>query len=40
MWEDAANKEGGRWLISLEKKQREVELDNYWLEIVSIISFH
>uniref|UniRef100_A0A171A8L4 eIF-4F 25 kDa subunit n=2 Tax=Triatoma infestans TaxID=30076 RepID=A0A171A8L4_TRIIF len=34
MWEDAANKEGGRWLISLEKKQREVELDNYWLEIM------
>lgn len=36
MWEDDANKQGGRWLISLEKKQRNNELDIYWLDIVSI----
>ncbi|XP_022193045.1 eukaryotic translation initiation factor 4E [Nilaparvata lugens] len=34
MWEDDANKEGGRWLINLEKKQRENELDSYWMEII------
>lgn len=33
MWEDQANKRGGRWLISLERKQRS-ELDRYWLDIV------
>lgn len=37
MWEDAANKQGGRWLISLEKKQRGSELDNYWLEIILLM---
>lgn len=37
MWEDKHNKRGGRWLISLEKKQRPNELDKYWLEIVSFI---
>lgn len=34
MWEDARNHNGGRWLISLDKKQRVSELDNYWLEVV------
>ncbi|GLG97124.1 Eukaryotic translation initiation factor 4E [Gryllus bimaculatus] len=34
MWEDAANKNGGRWLINLEKKQRGNELDKYWLEML------
>ncbi|XP_030747901.1 eukaryotic translation initiation factor 4E1-like isoform X2 [Sitophilus oryzae] len=34
MWEDAANKKGGRWLISLEKKQRTNDLDRYWLDII------
>ncbi|KAF6205211.1 hypothetical protein GE061_019378 [Apolygus lucorum] len=34
MWEDDANKQGGRWLISLEKRQREIDLDNCWLEIM------
>jgi translation initiation factor 4E len=36
MWEDDANKRGGRWLINLLKKQRGYDLDKYWLEIVSI----
>lgn len=36
MWEDPRNNNGGRWLISLDKKQRSSELDNYWLEVVSL----
>ena len=34
MWEDDANKNGGRWLINLDKKQRSTELDHFWLEIL------
>lgn len=34
MWEDAANKNGGRWLIELNRKQRMTELDRLWLEII------
>lgn len=34
MWEDNANIRGGRWLISLDKKQRTNELDRYWLDII------
>lgn len=34
MWEDDANKNGGRWLINLEKKQRATDLDHFWLEIL------
>lgn len=34
MWEDDANKRGGRWLISLDKRQRNNELDRYWLDII------
>lgn len=34
MWEDEANRRGGRWLISLEKKQRPNELDRFWLDII------
>jgi translation initiation factor 4E len=37
MWEDPANKQGGRWLVSLEKKQRGPELNNCWLEVVNIL---
>lgn len=39
MWEDEANKRGGRWLINLEKKQRANELDRFWLDVVSIRFF-
>lgn len=39
MWEDPRNHDGGRWLISLDKKQRNTELDTYWLEVVSIFIF-
>ncbi|XP_011303715.1 eukaryotic translation initiation factor 4E-1A isoform X2 [Fopius arisanus] len=34
MWEDDANKQGGRWLMHLEKKQRSCDLDRLWLEIL------
>lgn len=38
MWEDDANKRGGRWLISLERKQRNSnDLDTLWREVVSFI---
>jgi len=32
MWEDSANRKGGRWVINLEKQRRNIELDQFWLE--------
>ncbi|NP_001133833.1 Eukaryotic translation initiation factor 4E-1A [Salmo salar] len=32
MWEDERNKQGGRWLITLNKQQRRQDLDRFWLE--------
>lgn len=32
MWEDAANKQGGRWLLNVDKKTND--LDRYWLEVL------
>ena len=34
MWEDDQNKRGGRWLINLDKKQRQNCLDQFWLEVM------
>lgn len=34
MWEDPGNKDGGRWLISIEKRVRHTVLDSFWLEIM------
>ena len=34
MWEDDANKIGGRWLINLDKRQHNQELDRIWLDVV------
>ena len=34
MWEDPRNRNGGRWVINLDKKRRAVELDCFWLEMV------
>jgi len=31
MWEDPQNLDGGRWILSLEKKYRNSSLDVYWL---------
>ncbi|CAG9800342.1 unnamed protein product [Chironomus riparius] len=33
MWEDIANRNGGRWMITLGKSQRP-ELDRYWIDTV------
>ncbi|XP_055383562.1 eukaryotic translation initiation factor 4E1 [Condylostylus longicornis] len=33
MWEDNANKKGGRWVITLERKQHKI-LDNIWLDVL------
>lgn len=35
MWEDAANKQGGRWVITLNRSPK-AELDNLWLDVVGI----
>lgn len=35
MWEDDANKMGGRWLISIERNKRNSDLDRFWLDAVS-----
>lgn len=37
MWEDQANVNGGRWLISLNKQSRAQELDNSWLELLLLL---
>ncbi|GFY65869.1 eukaryotic translation initiation factor 4E [Trichonephila inaurata madagascariensis] len=34
MWEDSRNKQGGRWLLNVQKSQRNTDLNNYWLEIL------
>lgn len=34
MWEDEQNKNGGRWVISLQKFYRHTELDKLWLEVI------
>jgi len=34
MWEDMANKDGGRWLLTLDRFQRTQWLDQIWLEIM------
>ncbi|XP_032599176.1 eukaryotic translation initiation factor 4E1 isoform X2 [Drosophila grimshawi] len=33
MWEDAANKQGGRWVITLTKASKN-DLDNLWLDVL------
>ncbi|GIZ05085.1 eukaryotic translation initiation factor 4E-1A [Caerostris extrusa] len=34
MWEDSRNKKGGRWLLNVQKSQRNTDLNNYWLEVL------
>lgn len=34
MWEDKRNKQGGRWLLNLEKRDRRDFLDQCWLETI------
>ena len=33
MWEDTANKQGGRWVITMNKNCKE-DLDNIWLDVM------
>ncbi|KAF0313846.1 Eukaryotic translation initiation factor 4E [Amphibalanus amphitrite] len=40
MWEDSKNRNGGRWLISLDrsdKQRRERLLDVYWLDVMLLM---
>ncbi|XP_053682923.1 eukaryotic translation initiation factor 4E1-like isoform X2 [Sabethes cyaneus] len=33
MWEDEANKRGGRWMVNVPRQQRQ-ELDKFWLDTI------
>ncbi|KXJ18840.1 eukaryotic translation initiation factor 4E-1A [Exaiptasia diaphana] len=37
MWEDARNKNGGRWLLNTTKHQRAADLDRFWLETLLLL---
>jgi len=37
MWEDPQNINGGRWLIQVDKMQRNTVLDSYWLELLMAV---
>lgn len=41
MWEDAANANGGRWILSMQSQQQLSTLDDLWLNVVwmSLIFF-
>lgn len=34
MWEDPHNCDGGRWILNLDKKYHNTNLDMYWLNTV------
>lgn len=34
MWEDDANRDGGRWILTIDKKYRQTSLDAYWLNTI------
>jgi len=34
MWEDKANKEGGRWILASEGKLRNAALDGFWRDLL------
>ena len=36
-WEDARNAPGGRWMITVDKRQRRECLDTYWREILMFL---
>jgi len=37
MWEDPKNMNGGRWLVSLDKNLRSLQLDNFWVEVLLLL---
>ena len=36
-WEDEANRDGGRWMVSWDKIERQEKLDSRWLEILFML---
>lgn len=36
-WEDKENKNGGRWMMTLTRVQRQVEFDRYWMDAVNYL---
>ena len=38
MWEDKMNEKGGRWILKFETRPRDVDINELWLDVVSIIS--
>jgi hypothetical protein len=38
MWEDKMNEKGGRWIIKFETRPRDVDINELWLDVVSMIS--
>ena len=36
-WEDDANKDGGRWMVSWDKADRQEKLDERWLEVLFML---
>lgn len=34
MWEDEKNRTGGRWILSVDKRQRMIEVDACWLHLL------
>ena len=39
-WEDPKNIKGGRWLLTIDKKDKRDVLDTFWLETVSNVLQH
>ena len=33
-WEDSANKDGGRWQLHYDKRERASRLDDRWMEVL------
>jgi len=36
-WQDVANRDGGRWMVSFGKEERKEMLDNRWLEVLYML---
>merc|ERR1712226_308885 len=36
-WEDRRNAPGGRWIITTDKRRRQVCLDGYWLDVLLLL---
>ena len=36
-WEHEENRDGGRWMVSVDKAQRQEMLDTQWLEVLILL---